>query len=207
MWCDSWPSGIVDRTLCVPGPPGSDWAHELNEGYANSGSVLAKDDYYGATAVDLKDINLCRLVHWVVMRDSAEIGRWCAPQWRLFSSLARWRRLPSTVDVFRFLCVLTWAEPGCTSVAEGADASSSICSEAAETALSGFNSSGVAVFAWWAEDKALSRSEPTSAQPMSSGPTASNAALPYSTATIGSATFKANVTTLAKNRMRRAGCS
>jgi AcrR family transcriptional regulator len=45
-------------------------------------------------------------------------------------------------------------------------------------------------------------------QPISrSGPTASNAAFPYSPATSGSATFRARVTTLAKISSRRAGRS
>jgi hypothetical protein len=49
---------------------------------------------------------------------------------------------------------------------------------------------------------------PTSDQPISrSGPTASNAAFPYSPATRGSATFSARVTTLAKISSRRAGLS
>jgi hypothetical protein len=58
------------------------------------------------------------------------------------------------------------------------------------------------------DDSADSRPGPTTAHPISSsGPTASNAALPYCPASNGSATFRASVTTLAKTSSRRAGRS
>jgi hypothetical protein len=57
----------------------------------------------------------------------------------------------------------------------------------------------------WAAPIACRKPGPTSAQPIRRrGPTASNAALPYLPETSGSATFSANVTTLANISSRRA---
>lgn len=113
---------------------------------------------------------------------SAEIGRWCNSRCRASICFARSTKSLSSQ-----------CRPRPTTPIQ-----------VPPIAVSGAESAGGSTH-WRRSGSACSRPGATSDQPISNnGPTASNSALPISPATMGSATFNANVTALARTRSRLA---